>query len=164
MISYTIKRDSYCVTLAEAKAWLSIDNTAYDTIIEDVLIPSAQSAIERAMGLSLSNESTVILKVDDFSADVEIELPIAPVQEIVSVTSDDVAIDYEYNGVDEYPVIITSGSNIEVEYKAGYAEVDAELKLAVLIQIAYFFQNRESSDIATAVKSIIMRRGRNLML
>jgi hypothetical protein len=166
MISYTITPTSAAVTAAEVKTWLRIDHSTDDTLITGTIIPAAQAAIEHATGLSLSDEGEVVSIWDVDSNTGWLELPISPLQEIVKVlVSDEATTGYTEGGTPNYPTInITSGQKVQVEYLAGAETVDPELKLAVLMQAAYYYMNRENSDIAPAAKNIILKRGRNLAI
>ena len=50
-ISYASTVDAEPITLAEAKSWLQIDYSDWDTLIEDELIPRARIESEKASGL-----------------------------------------------------------------------------------------------------------------
>lgn len=166
MISYTITPDTYVVTAAEVKTWLRLDHTTDDTLISSIIIPAAQSAIEHATGISLSNESEVVAVWDVDSNTGWLELPFAPLQEITEVkASDEVTTGYTTGGTNNYPTItIDAGVKVQVNYLAGSTTPDHELKLAVLQQAAYYYMNRESGDLAPAVKDIVLKRGRNLAI
>lgn len=50
-IDYDYQVETEPITLAEAKAWMQIDYTDWDTVIEDELIPAARIESEKASGM-----------------------------------------------------------------------------------------------------------------
>lgn len=166
MISYTITPTAAAVTAAEVKTWLRIDHSTDDTLITGTIIPAAQAAIEHATGYSLSNEAVVVAIWDGDSNRGWLELPFAPLQEIVEVKlGDNISTAFTAGGAPNYPTLtVASGNKVSVEYLAGKATPDPELKLAVLMQAAYYYMNREISELAPVVKGIVLKRGRNLAI
>lgn len=176
MLSVTITdRPEACITLTEAKAWLRVDHTADDTLLTDVLIPAAQDIIEQATGLMLSPDTVVVAKWDaESNLTGSLELPLAPFDYMVELTVNDEVVadgDYTINGLQNYPVLETgSGVTVEAEYIAGFAagtgydtsKLPPALKLAVLNQLAYMYDNRELNDLAPSVKGTIKLFTRNL--
>ena len=80
------------ITLAEAKSWLQIDFSDWDTLIEDELIPRARIESETASGLLYTER---VVTISNNKRDERI-YPIGPW--ISDVTTDDSEIeDYSYN-------------------------------------------------------------------
>lgn len=167
MISYTLDRPSYIVSLAEAKSWIRIDHSADDSLIENVIIPAAQAMIEQATGLCFTDETEVVAVFDVTSnATGWIELPFSPLQEIDTVeVNDEASESYAINGADYYPTMtVPSGTKVKVTYTAGMATPDPDCKLAVLQQAAYIYANRETTELAESVRKFVLLRGRNLAI
>ncbi len=169
-------RPGPCITLAEARAWLRLDHTADDSLLSDIIIPGAQDKLEQATGLCLSGDTLVVVEVDAVTNDGEIHLPLAPFDEIIDVELDDesiAAIDYTITGGSLYPVLnVSAGLKCKIEYLAGFAAANGynvagmppALKVAVLMQTAYDYENRGDMKIAPAVNEIVLLHTRNLMI
>lgn len=175
MQSTTIKdRPGACVTLAEVRSWLRLDHTADDTLLSDIIIPNAQDKIEQATGLCLSGDTLVVVEVDPDTNDGEVHLPFAPFADIVDVEiSGASSADYTVRGGAMYPVIeVTDGVSVKVEYLAGFTEgngytvagIPPALKMAVLMQTAYDYENRGEQKLSPGVSEIVLLHTRNLML
>ena len=169
-------RPGPCITLAEARAWLRLDHTADDSLLSDIIIPGAQDKLEQATGLCLSGDTLVVVEVSADSNDGEIHLPFAPFDEIIDIELSDVSIaadDYTITGGSLYPVLnVSAGLKCKIEYLAGFttgngynvAGIPPALKVAVLMQTAYDYENRGDMRIAPAVNEIVLLHTRNLMI
>jgi len=167
-------RPGACVTLAEARAWLRLDHTADDSILSNIIIPNAQDKIEQATGLALSGDTLVVVVVDAETNNGIIDLPIAPFDSVIDVEINDInSTDYAVNGNAMFPVMtVGAGTKLKIEYIAGYAEgngytvagIPPALKLAVLNQIAYDYENRGDGNLSPAVTNTILLYTRNLMI
>ena len=150
MRTTVITRPSPIVTLAEAKTWLRVDHTADDDLIQNIIIPSAQGKIEMETGLSLSPGMEVTVDFYDVEKTTTFDLPFAPVTEIDGVAA--VA-----------DTVVIGAGDTTVDYTCGFDVCPPDLKLAVLNQITWDYDNRGSSEIAPNSKGTILLHTRNLM-
>lgn len=169
-------RPGACITLAEARAWLRLDHTADDTLLDTIIIPGAQDKIEQATGLCLSGDTLVVVEVDAVTNDGEIHLPLAPFDSIIDIELDSESIttdDYTITGGTLYPVVnVSAGLKVKIEYLAGFATgngytvagIPPALKIAVLMQTAYDYENRGDARLSPGVNEIVLLHTRNLML
>ncbi len=146
------------VTLAETKAWLRLDQNAEDALI-NTLIESArihsETITNRAM-ITRTVQETTKIKTDSQI----IELSIGPVQSIVQlanidrdgslqiIDSADYVVDLAYNRI--WVQGKSPNPSFQVDYVAGYGDaitdVPAPLKNAILLQIAWLFENRDATN------------------
>lgn len=132
------------VTLEEAKEHLRVDFTEDDTLITR-LITRARRAIENYCSISIVSKQVSV--VMDLITDTE--LPLGPVVgNVVSFTDKDGnAIDgsaFSVYGLDYKHLAITSRywPRSVIVYNTGMAIVDEDLKLAILNEIAFRYENR----------------------
>ena len=169
-------RPGACITLAEARSWLRLDHTADDTLLSDIIIPGAQDKIEQATGLCLSGDTLVVVEVDAGTNDGQIHLPMAPFDSIVDIELEGESIavgDYTVTGGALYPIVnVSAGYKCKIEYLAGFttgngytvAGIPPALKIAVLMQTAYDYENRGDGNLSPAVREIVLLHTRNLMI
>ena len=121
-IDYDYQVATEPISLAEAKAWMQIDFSDWDTLIEDELIPAARIASEKASGmLYVERDVTISNNKKD-----ERIYPIGPW--VADVTTDD----YEFENY---------------VYTAGFNESNAlpqPLRIAMLKRIATDFALRQN--------------------
>lgn len=141
------------VALAEAKTWLRVDHTADDNLIEDTIIPAAQRRIEMATGLMLSAGTEITVEYTGIESTMYVDLPFAPVT----------SVEAPEDSTNEGDTLLIPAGNTTVEYTCGYTTVPADLKLLVLNQIDWMYNNRNSTELAPAVKGGILLYTRNLM-
>ena len=141
------------VTLAEAKTWLRVDHTADDNLIEDIIIPAAQQRIEMATGLMLSAGTEVKVEYTGIESAMYVDLPFAPVT----------SVEAPEDSTNEGDTLLIPAGDTTVEYTCGYTTVPADLKLLVLNQIDWMYNNRNSTELAPAIKGWILLYTRNLM-
>lgn len=141
------------VTLAEAKIWLRVDHTADDNLIEDIIIPAAQRRIEMATGLMLSAGTEVKVEYTGIESAMYVDVPFAPVT----------SVEIPEDSTNEGDTLLIPAGDTTVEYTCGYTEVPADIKLLVLNQIDWMYNNRNSTELAPAVKGGILLYTRNLM-
>ena len=119
---YDYQVETEPITLAEAKAWMQIDFTDWDTLIEDELIPAARIASEKASGmLYVERDVTISNNKKD-----ERIYPIGPW--VADVTTDD----YEFENY-----VYTAGFNIS-------NPLPQPLRIAMLKRIATDFALRQN--------------------
>jgi uncharacterized phiE125 gp8 family phage protein len=147
------------VTLAEAKAHLRVTHGDDDTYIA-TLIKTARASIEAQTGLGLVSQGWSVFR-DDWPPTGVIELPLAPVLEVVDIKvygDDDVAavIDpshYYEDKVSRPARIILRGSRswtrpgrvangIEILLTIGFTAVPEPLREAVLQLVGHWYETR----------------------
>lgn len=157
----------YPVTLTEAKEHCRVTSSAHDARIT-TYIAAATSAIE-SMTEMLLVEQTVRIELDGFPDDV-IDVPVSPVQSVISLKYDDLANEEQtlvldtnyYSRVSgRYPVIRPVGTwpttcankpgSVRITLLAGYdtanspidygENIPADLRHAILVKVKEFFDN-----------------------
>ena len=149
------------VTLLEAKAWLKIDSSDEDELLQ-TLVSAARLMIEAASGQMLMDQTWRIV-LDVWPVNGRLRLPVSPLQNVVEVrvfASNGQpqmlplsALSFEAGA--EPPVLVVSGAvptpgrihqGIEIDVLIGHgplpADVPAPLRQAVLRLVAYWFENR----------------------
>lgn len=157
------------VSLADAKAHLSVDHDHEDALIE-ALVAAAIGHIDgpdgwlgRAIGVQ-----TLELRRCGFPGC--IDLPYPPVLSVSTIVYDDA--DGIEQSVDDtvfrvygpmvelapgasWPATESTSESVRVTYEAGYEEVPAPIKQAVLLMVGDMFKHRESTQIG-AISSVPM--------
>ncbi len=157
------------VSLDDARAFLRMDDTAEDGLIS-TLVTAARLHVEGITGRALISQSWRVV-LDGWPPDRTVRLPVAPLLSLTAITAYDVAgtgTDVSLDGIqadatatpplvllpadfDPGPVL-RERQGIEIDYVAGYgpdsADVPALLRQAVLLLVAYWFENRDSVIIA----------------
>ena len=162
MITTTITtRPTPVVSLANAKSWLRVDHSTDDDLLEDIIIPAAQSMIENATGRALSANTGVKVVVSAESNIGWLPLPFAPVI-AVSLPVSDISINND-------TATMTAGADVTIQYTAGYTTCPPDLIMAVLNQTAWMYENRGDepknygiSGLSPNVKNTIQMYTRNL--
>jgi uncharacterized phiE125 gp8 family phage protein len=158
------------VSLTEAKKQCRVDGTDEDGAL-NIYIAAATAHVESITGRAIMAQTWELL-LDDFAD--AILIPKGPVQSVTSVTyydTDDVlqtlATDqYTLDNVSDpawvvrpqsvtYPDVADGVNNVIVRFVAGYSTVPAELKAAILVLIASWFDNRSTAEIPLAVHSLL---------
>lgn len=150
------------ITTAEGKAFLRVDHSTQDDLIDD-LIAAARQRIEADTGRSLIT-TTWDLTVDAFPADRVITLPRLPLVSVTSVTSydaDDTAAtfssgDYRVDTAQgrialddnaDWPTDLRTRSAVVIRFVAGYgasgANVPQPLRLALYQLLAHTFEQAD---------------------
>lgn len=151
VIDYKLTNVGYTepVTVEEAKAYARIlTGTSEDTLIE-TLITASREAIETYTGLSLIPKTAeVVMSLDQPL----FELPYGPVSGTPVFKNEDGDIQTVYTVGYDFPKIkneYTQGLLI-AEYDCGYGECPSDIKLAILDQFTFNYQNRgDNQDSAT---------------
>jgi uncharacterized phiE125 gp8 family phage protein len=152
------------VSLAEAKTHLRVDGGDEDALI-DSLIAAATTHVERGVGIALITQEWTLLR-DAWPEASFVELPLAPLQEVVSVTTYDAdgageAFDPAHyfadtastpprlalTGAARWPRPGRRANGIEIAVTAGFGDepgdVPQPLRQALLLLIAHWYEQRE---------------------
>ena len=153
------------LTLEEAKRFLRITSSAEDDVVA-ALVAAARKRIERGTELALITQ-TVEVKLDGFWGSCAIELPMPPLQEVVSIQYLDAAGALQTLPADTYKVSthrrpgrvwLASGKSwpttkdereaVTITFKAGFgddsADVPPNLIHAMRMLCAHYDRNREA--------------------
>jgi uncharacterized phiE125 gp8 family phage protein len=133
------------VTLAEAKSYARVTTNAEDALIE-IMISSAREAVEVATGLSLIQKEIVVF-FNNVSGNFPI--PFGPVNintfQLYDMGQDGLEIespDYDLIGGIHPTLGFPRYANLKATYFAGSTTIPKDLKLAILDQISYDYENR----------------------
>lgn len=140
------------VSLIEAKAHLRVDHNDDDTLIT-ALIAAAVDHLDGWTGIlgRCLVEQTWRQDFDTFATC--LPLPLGPVISVSSLTVGGVTVD-----ASDYALLVDAGGRARVEiahiasgpgtvsvtYKAGYATVPAALKVAIMLLVGNWYENREA--------------------
>ncbi|MDP1729862.1 MAG: head-tail connector protein [Devosia sp.] len=168
MISYLLAGPALePVTLAKAKAFLRVDDTVEDALIE-TLITAARLHIESTTGRALIAQTWRVV-LDCWPAERVLRLPVSPLIGLTTVTA------YDAQGaahaialaqfqseaaparlllpqtIDGMPVM-RERQGIEIDYAAGHGsaagDVPADLRQALLVLVSGWFEHRDAADAA----------------
>lgn len=161
---------SYPVTQAEAKMQCRVDGSDENDLI-DTYIAAATAHVESVTGRALMSQTWEQV-LDDFSD--AMMLPKGPVQSVTSVKYFDTAeaeqtvsaSDYVLDNVSDpawvvkaedatWPEVAEGVNNVIIRFVAGYSAVPPELKAAILLCIAHFYDNRSTGSIPDVVQSLL---------
>jgi uncharacterized phiE125 gp8 family phage protein len=169
MISYLLAGPAEePVTLAEAKAWEKVDGADEDALLA-TLITAARLHLESVTGRALLTQSWRLV-LDAWPAGGEVRLPVAPLSELSEIRAFDEDGDGHTLGLEQFVVVPGDGPvrlllpnavagmpalrqrfGIEIDYVAGFgaaADVPQELKQALLVLVAHWFEHRDAVVIA----------------
>lgn len=156
------------VSLAETKAHLRVDASDEDTLIAS-LIDVAVSHVERALGIALITQGWTVVR-DAWPGGWLVELPLAPLQSVASVTTYDAdgagtvfdASDYFVDTASRPPRLVLHGTapwpapgrranGIEIALTAGFGDaatdVPEPVRQALLMLVAHWYENREPAPL-----------------
>lgn len=162
MISYLLAGPAAePVALAEAKAFLRVDDDAEDGLIA-TLIASARLHVEARLGRALLFQSWRLV-LDGWPPGGAVKLPIMPFAELLAVTAHDTAGSAHPLPLAQFAgeparllgpaalagmPVLRARQGIEIDYVAGHgaeaAAVPADLRQAVLGLVARWFEHRDS--------------------
>lgn len=146
IVSREIIRSAPVVTVERVKANLRLQDNSFDEMIADY-ISSAIKSSENITGVTIPMSQYVITGVYEGSY----RVPVAPITNITATCNEeeiDVAID---GGVITLPLSCV-GKQVVLTIKAGYVEVPADIKMAIILKASAMFLNPvDSAD--TYVKS-----------
>ena len=166
----TVEPATEPLTATEVKAQARIDGTDSDDLLDSYIV-AARAFVEDYCGIKLVSQ-TVVLRCSSF-CDL-IDLPIAPVTSVASITYLDSAGAEQtlagtvYEGVlhglephirlkinQSWPSIRSATDAIRVTVSAGYSTVPEPIKHAMLMLIANWFDSRSIGDIPEGAKSLL---------
>lgn len=162
------------ITTSQAKLHASIDYTEFDTLIP-IYISAARKSIELATGIAIV-EKTVKCQATIHSTH-PLKLAYSPVQYVnYAIGVGNASSCSYYNGslntngvgVNNEIISVSTSGNYEIEYVAGYTDVPADLKLAILQMFTFIFNHRgEFSegklDISVEAERIMLQNARFLI-
>jgi len=130
------------VTVAEAKQYCRVTNSVEDDLFAELITQSRQ-AVEKASGLSITPKTATVWFTN---AAANFQLPFGPVVSFTSLTDNNGNViesaDYKLIG-GQYPQLNYPAFNEMVAvYRTGFTTVPKEIKIAILDQINYGYENR----------------------
>jgi len=153
------------VTLAEAKAFLRLDDEAEDGLVS-TLVTAARLHVEGITGRALLAQSWRAV-LDAWPRDRSVRLPVTPLLSVTAVTAYDadgeghavsLAQFWPENGKLLLPVNVAGmptlreRGGIEVDYVAGFGsereDVPADIRQALLALVGYWFEHRDAVIVA----------------
>jgi uncharacterized phiE125 gp8 family phage protein len=153
------------VSLAEAKAFLRVDDTAEDALIT-TLIGAARLHVEGVTGRALLAQSWRVV-LDAWPEDRQVKLPVTPFMAVTEITAYDAAGAAHAVPLAQFmsepdrlllPANVTGmpvlreRQGIEIDYVAGFgtepAEVPADIRQALLLLVGYWFEHRDAVIVA----------------
>lgn len=144
------------VTAKEAKDYAKIDYSTEDAIV-DLMIRAARKQIEEFTGVGLGLQK--VQYTFPSQCNETQTLPRRPFSETVSITYQSCRLSTVQNVLTDTDSWEITGDSFtgekgtyDIVYKSGFTEVPADLKLAVLIQVAYDYENRGNQDAAGMCK------------
>ena len=166
MISYLLAGPAEePVSLAEARAFLRVDDTAEDALIT-TLIGAARLHVEGVTGRALLAQSWRVV-LDAWPLDDQVKLPVTPFMAVTEITA------YDASGAGhEVPLaqflsepdrlllprtvagmpVLRERQGIEVDYVAGFGaepgDVPADIRQALLGLVAHWFEHRDAVIVA----------------
>lgn len=166
MISYLLAGPATePVTLAEAKAFLRVDDGAEDALIA-TLVAAARLHIEATTGRALLSQSWRVV-LDAWPQERAVRMPVSPLIGITSVTAYDQAGGAHPIGLAQFqteaaparlllpPMVdgmpaLRQRQGIEIDYTAGYGaaagDVPDDLRQALLVLVGAWFEHRDSAS------------------
>lgn len=173
----TVEPSAPVVTTAEAKTHCRIFHSDDDAYV-DTLVAAATAAIEGPSGIGVAlSPQTWRMSLDGFPCG-PIEVPLGPVTEITGITytgaDGDVTVsgwrtDYDaqpcriYPAADNtWPLVTPAPGVVKVTFTCGYAALPADLKAAILLLTAHFYEHREA--VTTDIQSIELPLGVDAIL
>lgn len=131
------------VTLTEAKDFCKVDIGTDDAIITSMIIAARQMCEGYTNIGFVPHTVTAIVNNENGS----IYIPYGPINTITQVKNDlgkilVLSVDYEVSGNEFKRLLYPEESNITIDYTSGYTELPAVLKLALLNQVYYLYDNR----------------------
>jgi hypothetical protein len=144
------------VTVADVKSFGQIDHTAFDSIIEDILIPSAESWLESYLDCKLSLQTITTEKASAFGY--HIWPDVKPIVSLVAATAvydnwseiyvDDILYTDRYIYIEDEAEFAPGDHRYTLSYIGGYTSstVPAGIKLAELLLINRSLSNKDAKS------------------
>lgn len=134
------------VTLAEAKLYCRVTNTADNDLITELITQSRQM-IEMATNLSLIPKIAQVWFTNQAGS---YNFPFGPITTFTSLYNENsvqiIAGNYTLVG-GNFPIItFPRGMNYKATYSCGYTTLPKELKIAILDQVNFGYENRGNDD------------------
>ena len=132
------------VTVSEAKAYCRVTGSAEDSLFS-ILITQAREAIEMATGLNLVPKAMIVY-FNNLGGN--FEMPFGPVTasfRLYDMEQDALEIeaaDYQLIGDDFPKLSYPKYQNLKATYTSGYTTIPTDLKIAILEQVSYDYENR----------------------
>jgi uncharacterized phiE125 gp8 family phage protein len=130
------------VTLAEAKLYCRVTNSVDDNQIS-LMIKQAREAVEVGTGLSLIPKTAVVWFTN---FDGNFNLPYGPVNSFTSLIDENgntvIAANYSLVGGKFPQLQFPIWRNLKATYTVGYTTIPNDLKIAILDQVSYDYENR----------------------
>lgn len=157
------------VTLADAKAFLRLDDSAEDSFVS-TLIAAARIHVESMTGRALMEQSWRVV-LDDWPADRIVKLPVAPLISLTAIMAYDADGTGTQIGLAEVlpethvaparlflprqfanAPLLRERQGVEIDYVAGYGDdpddVPSGIKQAILSLVGHWFEHRDAVVIA----------------
>jgi len=166
----TVAPASEPLTLAEAKLQCRVDGSDEDGLLSD-LISAARSHVEKYCGIGLGSQ-TAVLRCSSFCD--FIDMPIAPVSAITSITYLDSSGVKQTLSTDVYETVLTdleptirlkfnqswpsvreASDAIRVTVSAGYSSLPAPIHHAMLLMIGQWFDSRAVGELTEGPKALL---------
>jgi uncharacterized phiE125 gp8 family phage protein len=166
MISYLLAGPALePVTLAEAKAFLRVDDSIEDGLVA-TLITAARLHIEGTTAKALISQSWRVV-FDCWPADRVARLPVAPLIGLTAITVYDAEGGAHMIGLDQFQTetaparlllpqhidgapVARERQGIEIDYEAGFGsaaeDVPADLSQALLTLVGFWFEHRDTAN------------------
>jgi uncharacterized phiE125 gp8 family phage protein len=137
------------VTKAQVKSFCKLNTGTTEDALLDIFITAARIQCEQYCNIGfIPREVTAIIN----NSCGNVYLPFGPVTLPVTSIKDSDGVDisdYEIQGTKWARLVKPTLENITIVYNAGYEDLPGELKLAVLQQVFYLYENRgESNEIS----------------
>lgn len=142
-----VSSETALVSLSDVKAHLYITHSDDDTYLT-ALIGKCRKMVEHYCNIAIGSQEKVWTV--DLNENVEVLIPYQPVISVDAVTyKTDIATyealtatDYDTDGEAKKTFTPFLSGRFKIEYTTGYTTVPADLKHAIVCQIAYLYENR----------------------
>lgn len=145
------------ITVAEVKVFCRIDTDADDDLLED-FITAARELCEHFANISMITRTVIAVVNNSLGGS---WLPYGPVNEIVSVKDEDDVVlttpdDYTLRFESFKQLTAPKSDYVRVEYTAGYETLPKAIKIAIMKQVAWMYENRGDVNAASVCNAAQM--------